>query len=141
MKPWQSAHRWHALFDNLIGAGTFFALALFWVTLSYRMMWFPLCHYTGRGSNACVNNLRQLSGAVDQYVIESGRTNGPVDRASIMLYLKKYPTCPSGGTYTYSDPHLDPACSVTSARPGVKERVGLFGWRWKEWPSGGPHKL
>ena len=141
MKPKQCARGWDALFARSISSCVFLALVMLWVTMSYRMMWFPICHYRGGSSNSCINNLRQLSGAIDQYLIESGRTDGPVDRASILPYLKKYPVCPSGGTFTYSDPKKDPVCSVTSARPGVKERFGLFGWRWKEWPSGGPHRL
>jgi hypothetical protein len=116
-------------------------LAALWVANSYKMMWFPICHYAGGAGNACINNLRQIDGAKKHYMIETGRTNGPVDVAEINRYLSREATCESGGTYTYRDLGQTPVCSVTNSLPGVKERVGRFAWRWRVKPSRGPHRL
>jgi hypothetical protein len=125
---------------------TFIGLVLVavWGAMSYKMMWFPVCQQVGGSANACVNNLRQIEGAKKEYALETGRTNGPVDVAAINRYLGREGrevTCESGGTYTYRDLGQVPVCSVTNSLPGVKERVGLFGWRWKVKPSPGPHRL
>jgi len=51
--------------------------------------------------NTCVNNLRQIEAAKDQYAIETGLTNGwefadngAAFRALIGQYVKAYPACP-----------------------------------------------
>ena len=64
-------------------------------------------------TNTCINNLRQLSGGIDQDAIENNKIG--TDAVSLVeaeVYLKKSPTCPAGGTYTTSDVATDPACSV-----------------------------
>ncbi len=117
----------------------FFILGL--VLIAWHQMWFPVCHYAGGTSNACMNNLRQIDGAKQQYMLETGRTNGPVDLAAIKSYLKAETRCESGGIYTYGDLGETPVCSITNPVAGLKERVGLFGWRWKVRPSQFPHQL
>jgi prepilin-type N-terminal cleavage/methylation domain-containing protein len=57
--------------------------------------------------NACINNLRELSNAADQFALEHGKTTGyqftyPDD---ITAYIKlnsanSVPPCPAGGTYS-----------------------------------------
>ncbi len=70
--------------------------------------------------NACINNLRQIDGAKDQWAIE----NNAVDTSAVTLancntYLKKTintrpggTACPANGTYTTSTVSADPTCSV-----------------------------
>jgi len=58
-------------------------------------------------ANACINNLRQIAGAVDQFALEKSKTTGyavtyPDD---ITPYIKlnsalSIPSCPAGGVYT-----------------------------------------
>jgi prepilin-type N-terminal cleavage/methylation domain-containing protein len=57
--------------------------------------------------NACINNLRQLSSAVDQWALETGQPAGApaplnVDLTPYVLLNanSSIPSCPSGGTYT-----------------------------------------
>ncbi len=57
-------------------------------------------------TNICINNLRQIQGAVDQMAIERGLHTGSTFNfpADIMPYLKAsksgwLPECPAGGTY------------------------------------------
>lgn len=64
--------------------------------------------------NACINNLRQISGAKDQYALEK---NGVIptavaDLVGATLYIKSTPTCPMSGTYSVGDATTEPACTV-----------------------------
>jgi prepilin-type N-terminal cleavage/methylation domain-containing protein len=52
---------------------------------------------------ACINNLRQIDGAIQQWAMENKQTaNAPVTEADVTPYLKRSVVCPSGGT-TFSD--------------------------------------
>ena len=129
-------------------------VVVIWVALSVAMMWPPVVRYGGkeaiRGVQGvyCINNLRQIDAAKQQFALETGRTNGPIDTAqlhSLYFHHGEPPRCPSGGTYFYGDIGQVPLCSLsTNAAPApVKERLGLFFWQWKIRPSPGPaaHKL
>ena len=56
--------------------------------------------------NACINNLRQIDGAKNEFALEKGKKNGdPVTEADIKPYIKldangNLPKCPGGGKYT-----------------------------------------
>src|SRR5437588_9991758 len=51
-------------------------------------------------SNACVNNLRQLGGAKEQWQLENNKTTNDVPAWDDLLpYLRQKPICPHGGTY------------------------------------------
>jgi prepilin-type N-terminal cleavage/methylation domain-containing protein len=53
--------------------------------------------------NACINNLRQIDGAVQQWALESkAAANATVSYGNIKDYLKNSVICPSGGT-AFSD--------------------------------------
>ncbi len=67
--------------------------------------------------NACINNLRQLNGAKDQFAIEYNKvdTDGLVS-ADLEPYLKKGIVsglrCPAGGGYAVSTISADAMCSI-----------------------------
>jgi len=75
--------------------------------------------------NACINNLRQIDGAKQQWGLEMNQSSGalPAD-ASIQLYLGRgsagqLPTCPSGGnggtfanSYTPGKLAVSPVCKI-----------------------------
>jgi prepilin-type N-terminal cleavage/methylation domain-containing protein len=62
-------------------------------------------------TNACINNLRQIDGAKDQYALEND--NGAPAMADLVPeFIKKTPDCPGGGTYTISGLGADPVCTV-----------------------------
>ncbi len=67
-------------------------------------------------TNACVNNLRQISGAVQTCALEQRKL--PTDAVAdadifgAALYIKSKPTCPAGGTYSVTTVAAAPACSV-----------------------------
>jgi hypothetical protein len=63
--------------------------------------------------NACINNLRMLEGATDQWAIENNKMTGDtVTRADIQVYLRRWPECPQGGTYTFGTVGTSPVCSI-----------------------------
>jgi hypothetical protein len=64
--------------------------------------------------NSCINNLRQIDAAKEQWALEAGKKNG--DEASIpgiSQYIKgnKLPVCPQGGTYKVNAIGANPECS------------------------------
>lgn len=70
-------------------------------------------------ANACINNLRQIDGAKQQWALENGETNGEiiVTEIDIRRYLGrdpkgKFPLCPSGGKYTIGKLNEPPTCSL-----------------------------
>ena len=65
--------------------------------------------------NACINNLRQIDGAKQQWALENRKPAEAVPSAQdIALYLKAgvVPACPSGGSYTLNSVLLSPVCSI-----------------------------
>ena len=64
-------------------------------------------------TNTCINNLRQISGGIDQWAIENNKVNSDsVDMLNIGVYLKTEPVCPANGSYVLSTVASDPTCSV-----------------------------
>ncbi len=71
-------------------------------------------------ANACINNLRQIDSAANQWALEQRKTTGasvnyPTD---IMPYIKlntagSIPPCPAGGSYTDSNIGTNPTCSLS----------------------------
>jgi prepilin-type N-terminal cleavage/methylation domain-containing protein len=67
--------------------------------------------------NACINNLRQIDGAKEQWALESKIAPGTAaDNTAIDAYIKGgSPSCPGGGTYTYNAVDTPPSCSLAAA--------------------------
>lgn len=66
-------------------------------------------------TNACVNNLRQIDGAVDQYALEAGlTTGGSAPMAQLVNYLKRAPLCPVGKT-AYGDQTIGTVATCKSS--------------------------
>ena len=63
--------------------------------------------------NACINNLRQLDAAKNQWALEKGKKDGDVPtKEDLMPHLRKWPVCPQGGTYTINTVGKPPECSI-----------------------------
>jgi prepilin-type N-terminal cleavage/methylation domain-containing protein len=60
----------------------------------------------------CVNALRQIDGAKDQYALEAGlMTGAPCDMNDISVFLRNEPLCPVGDTpYLVNDIGTTPEC-------------------------------
>ena len=66
-------------------------------------------------ANACLNNLRILEGAKEQWALETKKAaSTPVNAQDILPYLRNNssPTCPSGGVYTLNAVGAVPTCSL-----------------------------
>ena len=66
--------------------------------------------------NACINNLRQIDGAKQQWALENKKTDTdtPVS-ADITPYMKggNLPACPASGTYAILSVSNSPTCTVS----------------------------
>jgi prepilin-type N-terminal cleavage/methylation domain-containing protein len=68
--------------------------------------------------NACINNLRQIDGAVQQWALENKQASTVSAVAGDVLpYLKSSVMCPSGGT-TFADSY---SLGTVSAKPSCKK--------------------
>jgi prepilin-type N-terminal cleavage/methylation domain-containing protein len=73
--------------------------------------------------NACINNLRQIDGAKQQWALETKQaTNATPALTEITPYLRNALTCPSGGntatfatSYTMGDVSTKPVCKILPA--------------------------
>ena len=67
--------------------------------------------------NACINNLRQIDGAKEQWALENKKSSGSTtDNTAVNTYIKGgAPACPGGGTYTYNVVDTNPACSLSAS--------------------------
>lgn len=65
--------------------------------------------------NACINNLRQIDGAKQQWALEHNKTADAMPTADdIVHYFKDnvIPACPAGGVYTANAVGQPPTCSI-----------------------------
>ncbi len=73
--------------------------------------------------NACINNLRQIDGAINEWALETGQSNGATigGVATVSPYIKLnannlVPGCPAGGVYSTSTVGANPqvSCSLST---------------------------
>jgi hypothetical protein len=63
--------------------------------------------------NACINNLRQLDGAKQQWAREDHKPTGTeVTMTELVPFLPKPPECPAGGVYRVGEVGKRPTCSI-----------------------------
>ena len=72
-------------------------------------------------TNACINNLRQIDGAKQQWALEQKQvsTASPSTTDVLAPYLGRgslgsWPTCPASGTYSLGAVNVDPTCDKSS---------------------------
>jgi prepilin-type N-terminal cleavage/methylation domain-containing protein len=77
-------------------------------------------------ANACVNNLRQIDGAKQQWALEQKQLPTASPASDVLRpYLGRgsagsaFPVCPANGTYTVGDLNTAPTCDVgNNTTPG-----------------------
>ncbi len=70
--------------------------------------------------NACINNLRQIDGAKEQWALENNKTSGAVPDDSVAEYIKGgYPDCPASGGYSTGNIGTDPSCDLSASKDHV----------------------
>jgi Domain of unknown function (DUF4190) len=96
------------------------ALAIIWIPM---MMAIAIPNFVKARNvameNACINNLREIQAAKNQWALEKGKSQGDVPTADDLTpYLDhhKFPACPAGGIYVIGAVTNLPTCSV----PGHK---------------------
>ena len=69
---------------------------------------------TSSQASACINNLRQIMYAKEQYAFANSNqiTSSLSDLVGTNAYIKSTPVCPAGGTYTVNGMTVNPICSV-----------------------------
>jgi prepilin-type N-terminal cleavage/methylation domain-containing protein len=76
-------------------------------------------------ANACINNLRKIDAAINQFAMENGKNTGDaVSEANVQPYIKlnangSIPKCPAGGVYDASSWRVarTPRCSFIDRTP------------------------
>lgn len=66
--------------------------------------------------NVCINNLRQIDGAKQQWALENKKVGESVPKNEDLLpYFpeQKFPACPGQGTYALNAVNAHPTCSVS----------------------------
>ena len=80
-------------------------------------------------ANACINNLRQIDAAINEWALETGQSNGSAvaSVSTVSAYIKmnasnSVPGCPASGTYTTFSVGSTPqvSCSLSAANPPHK---------------------
>jgi competence protein ComGC len=67
--------------------------------------------------NACINNLRQIDGAKQQWALENKKEDSAIStREELQPFLKSFPTCPAGGEYTINAVSEAPRCNHAGHR-------------------------
>jgi prepilin-type N-terminal cleavage/methylation domain-containing protein len=71
-------------------------------------------------TNACINNLRQIDGAKQQWALETHQLSTATPaQGSIQPYLGRgsvgnYPLCPAAGSYTINAVSTPPSCNIAN---------------------------
>jgi prepilin-type N-terminal cleavage/methylation domain-containing protein len=81
--------------------------------------------------NACINNLRQIDAAANQWALETGKSTGataPSLTTDLTPYIKlnsagKIPPCPAGGTYATGTVGAIPSVTCTLSTLGTPHRL------------------
>jgi prepilin-type N-terminal cleavage/methylation domain-containing protein len=79
-------------------------------------------------ANACINNLRQIDGAINEWALETGQSTGAaVVLNNVSAYIKlnsasSVPGCPGGGSYVTTSVGnvLQVSCTLSTATPAHK---------------------
>ena len=72
-------------------------------------------------ANACINNLRQIDAAANQFALEQKKSTGNTLNypSDLTPYIKlnsaqSIPPCPAGGSYTLTQVGTNPVCSLST---------------------------
>lgn len=93
--------------------------------------------------SACINNLRMIDAAKEQYAMEWGMTNGQAFADNAVLvgrvdgYIRDWPLCPASTTvtndqtsseadYTYGVVGANPVCRIMGGDPNFPHAIQAF---------------
>ncbi len=105
------ASHWDTLIvvTTLLLAGS----AVWWFYASSRIVSSGI-HPSVVAKHTCINNLRHIDGAKEQWALEKGITPGTdPDASAVFAFIREgEPQCPGGGTYTLNVIGVNPTCSI-----------------------------
>jgi hypothetical protein len=101
---------------------------LYWTLIIFVLLfcvYIAIPNYIGGGhgspANTCINNLRQIDAAANQFALEHNKTNGEAIKFpdDLTPYIKltredKISPCPFGGIYHISKVGEAPTCSLSN---------------------------
>ena len=71
--------------------------------------------------NTCINNLRQIDGAKQQWALEKNTLSNAIPTVSELAFylggkkrVEEIIRCPSGGKYNFNPVWIAPTCSITN---------------------------
>ena len=81
--------------------------------------------------NACINNLRQIDGAIQQWALELNQGSAATVTSTVLKpflgrgTVGSFPTCPSGGTYGPNPfvANTAPTCTKADAGPPILHQL------------------
>ncbi len=81
--------------------------------------------------NACISNLRQIDGAIQQWALDTKQSDtATVTAADVLPYLKNSVTCPAGGSgatfascYSVTTVQAKPTCLIKPATHKIEDTV------------------
>jgi len=130
---------------------TFAVVVLAWLVLAYIFMWPPVvtnywAHHRALSDagGACVNNLRQIDAAINEWALENKKHAGdPVTLDQLKPYIKlnslgEIPGCPWGGKYSVTVVGAPPTCSLGTNSDTARIRRDYFYW---ETIPGSQHRM
>ena len=102
----------------ILTAGACVAVVIFALAYADRPPHGPMGFASRSQPTDCVNHLRIIDGAKEQFAIEHGKTNGEsVTMADLAPYLHSFEiTCPEGGQYELRAIGSGPLCSLGTNR-------------------------
>ena len=71
-------------------------------------------------TNACINNLRQIDGAKQQWALENHQTSAAAPGSAVLRpYLGRgtagsWPSCPANGSYSIGSVSTAPTCNIAN---------------------------
>lgn len=115
---------------------------LVWLVLSWVFMWPPVVWEFHPAAAPCVNTLRRIDGAKEQWAMAENKPNDAIPTSNdISPYIAggwESLECPDGGRYAINRLGEDPTCSLATNSP-KKVRVSLF--MYVSQPGGHRHTL
>lgn len=65
-------------------------------------------------AKTCISSLKQIDSAKEQFAMDNKKNSGDAVASTDLTptYMKSFPSCPSGGTYTISNVGTNPTCSI-----------------------------
>ena len=62
----------------------------------------------------CIGNLREIDAGENEWALENHKNIGDVPtKQDLLPYVRSWPVCPSGGTYTINAVGTPPTCSIS----------------------------